>query len=164
MQNTEEIWRLVDAKREAAIELSDRVWGMPELAYTETRSCAEHTAMLREQGFRVTEKVAGIPTAVMGEAGDDVSSILIDLTQRETMNASAGFAHLQMDTRGQGSGWSLGDTPDEAPSQPQVPGVMTRGILDPAVPVERGPRPGVRAGDRSDPVGRRVPRRRAAHR
>ncbi|MBL7252721.1 acetylxylan esterase [Paractinoplanes lichenicola] len=46
--------------------------------------------------------------------------------------ASAGFAHLQMDTRGQGSGWSLGDTPDEAPSQPQVPGVMTRGILDPA--------------------------------
>ncbi|GID31620.1 acetylxylan esterase [Paractinoplanes brasiliensis] len=46
--------------------------------------------------------------------------------------ASAGFAHLQMDTRGQGSGWSLGATPDEAPSQPQVPGVMTRGILDPA--------------------------------
>ncbi|SNY41062.1 acetylxylan esterase [Paractinoplanes atraurantiacus] len=46
--------------------------------------------------------------------------------------ASAGFAHLQMDTRGQGSGWSLGVTPDEAPSQPQVPGVLTRGILDPA--------------------------------
>ncbi|WP_236045526.1 acetylxylan esterase [Paractinoplanes ovalisporus] len=46
--------------------------------------------------------------------------------------ASAGFAHLQMDTRGQGSGWSLGVTADEAPAQPQVPGVMTRGILDPA--------------------------------
>ncbi|XVV09084.1 acetylxylan esterase [Actinoplanes sp. CA-131856] len=46
--------------------------------------------------------------------------------------ASAGYAHLQMDTRGQGSGWSLGVTPDEAPSPPQVPGVLTRGILDPA--------------------------------
>ncbi|GAA2642275.1 acetylxylan esterase [Paractinoplanes durhamensis] len=46
--------------------------------------------------------------------------------------ASAGFAHLQMDTRGQGSSWSLGATPDEGPSSAQVPGVMTRGILDPA--------------------------------
>ena len=45
--------------------------------------------------------------------------------------ASAGFAHFQMDTRGQGAAWSLGDTPDEAVASPQVPGVMTRGILDP---------------------------------
>jgi len=42
--------------------------------------------------------------------------------------ASAGYAHLQMDTRGQGSGWSRGDTVDEGPTGPQVPGVMTRGI------------------------------------
>ncbi|GAA5003898.1 acetylxylan esterase [Kitasatospora paranensis] len=42
--------------------------------------------------------------------------------------ASAGFAHLQMDTRGQGSGWSRGDTPDSGPAGPQVPGVLTRGI------------------------------------
>ncbi|MFD9124295.1 acetylxylan esterase [Kitasatospora sp. NPDC059571] len=45
--------------------------------------------------------------------------------------ASAGYAHLQMDTRGQGSGWSRGDTPDSGPAGPQVPGVMTRGITDP---------------------------------
>jgi cephalosporin-C deacetylase len=45
--------------------------------------------------------------------------------------ASAGFAHLQMDTRGQGSGWSRGDTPDSGSAGPQVPGVMTRGIEDP---------------------------------
>ncbi|MDM4762503.1 acetylxylan esterase [Galbitalea sp. SE-J8] len=43
--------------------------------------------------------------------------------------AASGFAHLHMDTRGQGSGWSTGDTPDDAPpSGPQVPGVMTKGI------------------------------------
>jgi cephalosporin-C deacetylase len=42
--------------------------------------------------------------------------------------ASAGFAHLQMDTRGQGSGWSIGSTPDPDGSGPAHPGVMTRGI------------------------------------
>lgn len=45
--------------------------------------------------------------------------------------ASAGYAHLQMDTRGQGSVWSRGDTPDPWGSGPQVPGLMTRGIEDP---------------------------------
>lgn len=45
--------------------------------------------------------------------------------------ASAGYAHLQMDTRGQGSGWSRGDTPDPVGSGPQARGVMTRGIEDP---------------------------------
>jgi cephalosporin-C deacetylase len=47
--------------------------------------------------------------------------------------ASAGYAHFIMDTRGQGSSWSRGDTPDLEPqgSSPQYPGFMTRGILDP---------------------------------
>jgi cephalosporin-C deacetylase len=48
--------------------------------------------------------------------------------------ASAGYAHLVMDTRGQGSSWQTGDTPDPEPagSNPQFPGFMTRGVLDPA--------------------------------
>jgi cephalosporin-C deacetylase len=48
--------------------------------------------------------------------------------------ASAGYAHLIMDTRGQGSAWSPGSTPDlEADgSNPQYPGFMTRGVLNPA--------------------------------
>ncbi|MEU8586048.1 acetylxylan esterase [Streptomyces sp. NPDC048664] len=45
--------------------------------------------------------------------------------------ASAGFAHLVMDTRGQGSEWGGGDTPDPVGSEPAGPGVMTRGIGDP---------------------------------
>jgi hypothetical protein len=43
---------------------------MPEIAYNEYKSCAEHTAMLEQEGFRVTTGLAGIPTAVMGEAGE----------------------------------------------------------------------------------------------
>lgn len=45
--------------------------------------------------------------------------------------ASAGYAHFQMDTRGQGSGWCRGDTPDPAAAGPESPGVVTRGITDP---------------------------------
>ena len=46
--------------------------------------------------------------------------------------AAAGYAHLLMDTRGQGSTWGNGGhTPDLAGSGPAAPGVMTRGILDP---------------------------------
>jgi cephalosporin-C deacetylase len=46
---------------------------------------------------------------------------------------SAGFALFVMDTRGQGSAWSSGDTPDPEleGGNPQFPGFMTRGILDP---------------------------------
>jgi cephalosporin-C deacetylase len=46
---------------------------------------------------------------------------------------NAGYAHLVMDTRGQGSSWRTGDTPDPEPEggNPHYPGFMTRGILDP---------------------------------
>lgn len=44
---------------------------------------------------------------------------------------AAGFAHFVMDTRGQGSAWSTGDTPDEGPADPQFPGFLTRGVRSP---------------------------------
>jgi cephalosporin-C deacetylase len=54
------------------------------------------------------------------------------LVQEDTFWAAAGYAHLIMDTRGQGSGWSAGQTPDPEGSAPAQPGFMTRGITDPA--------------------------------
>lgn len=47
--------------------------------------------------------------------------------------ASAGYAHFVMDTRGQGSAWSMGDTPDlyADGGNAHFPGSMTKGILDP---------------------------------
>ncbi len=77
MRNTEQIWHIVDEKREDYIALADRVWGMPELAYGEHRSVAEHLAMLEREGFRITRDLAGIPTAVMAEAGEDGPVIAI---------------------------------------------------------------------------------------
>lgn len=45
---------------------------------------------------------------------------------------SAGYAYLIMDTRGQGSAWQRGDTPDVIDgANPFYPGFMTQGITDP---------------------------------
>jgi cephalosporin-C deacetylase len=55
------------------------------------------------------------------------------LAHERVLWATAGYAHLVMDTRGQGSGWSVGVTPDpEATGDPAQPGCLTQGILDPA--------------------------------
>ncbi|MCK6066629.1 MULTISPECIES: acetylxylan esterase [Microbacterium] len=46
--------------------------------------------------------------------------------------SAAGYGHLVMDTRGQGSGWgSGGDTADPHGAGPATPGYLTRGIDDP---------------------------------
>src|SRR6266568_1173531 len=70
MDNRSDIWLGVDAIKPRFIALSDKVWAMPEVCYTEARSAAEHLAELRHQGFRITENIAGIPTALMGEWGE----------------------------------------------------------------------------------------------
>ncbi len=70
MDNGNALWRHVDARKGRLVALSDRVWAMPEPCYTEVRSAAEHAAELRHQGFRTTEGVAAMPTALLGEAGE----------------------------------------------------------------------------------------------
>ena len=107
MQNTERIWSLVDAKRIPFQELADRVWGMPEIAYTEYRSVAEHLATLKAEGFRVTENLAGIPTAVMGEAGTGgpVIAILGEYDALPGLSQVAGIAEPKpMEAGGHGHG------------------------------------------------------------
>ena len=97
--------------------------------------------------------------------------------------AAAGYAHLVMDTRGQGSSWSPGDTPDLEGDAPagggNYPGFVTRGIGRPETLVlppadhGRGPRGGRRAaaparrrlaprGHRQEPGRRAVARGRRA--
>jgi cephalosporin-C deacetylase len=54
------------------------------------------------------------------------------LAHEQTLFAQAGYAHFVMDTRGQGSGWSVGDTPDAGTiGGPAQPGFLTQGLLDP---------------------------------
>ncbi|MGJ4930051.1 M20 family metallopeptidase [Bradyrhizobium sp. HKCCYLS2038] len=107
MDNRSEIWRGVDAIKTRFIELSDRVWSMPEVCYTEARSSAEHLAELKHQGFRITEKVAGIPTALMGEWGEagPVIAFMGEYDALPGLSQEAGVAeHRPVETGGHGHG------------------------------------------------------------
>ena len=77
IQNEETIWNLVEAKKEAFIELADRVFDTPETLYKEFQSVKEHVSTLEAEGFRITQNVCGMPTAVIGEAGDEGPIIAI---------------------------------------------------------------------------------------
>src|SRR5690348_14199045 len=110
MRNSEDIWHLVDSKKDEFIALSDRVWGMPELAYTEFKSSNEHVEVLQKEGFRVTRNVAGIPTAVIGEAGEGgpVIAILGEYDALPGLSQEAGVAEPRpIPGNGHGCGHNL---------------------------------------------------------
>src|SRR3981189_1362586 len=107
MDNRSDIWRGIDTIKARFIDLSDKVWARPEVCYTEARSAAEHLAELRHQGFRITEKVAGIPTAVMGEAGEGgrVIAFLGEYDALPGLSHEAGVAaYRPLETGGHGHG------------------------------------------------------------
>ncbi|MDT8857830.1 amidohydrolase [Paracoccaceae bacterium Fryx2] len=67
----------VEARQAAFCDLSDRIWDMPELNFAEVRSAAAHAQMIASEGFRPMSGIAGMPTAVGGEAGDGGPVIVI---------------------------------------------------------------------------------------
>ena len=112
MRNSEDVWRLVEAKEPLFADLSDRIWATPELNYQETRSSAAHAAMLEQQGFKVSIGVAGIPTAVIGEAGDEgpVIAIMGEFDALPGLSQEAGIAEqrpLQQNGNGHGCGHNM---------------------------------------------------------
>ncbi|MEL6424678.1 MAG: amidohydrolase [Pseudomonadota bacterium] len=107
MNNADPIWDHVDRHRDAFVGLSDSVFDTPETLYTEYRSVAEHTRMLEAQGFRITENAAGIPTAVVGEAGDEgpVIAILGEFDALPYLSQAPGVAeHHPLEEGGNGHG------------------------------------------------------------
>ena len=95
--SSERIWAHVDSRQKAYCALSDRIWAMPETNFAEHRSCAEHAAMLEAEGFRVHRGIAGLPTAVMGEAGEGgaVIAILGEYDALPGLSQRAGVAEKQ---------------------------------------------------------------------
>lgn len=112
MQNSDMSWAIVDEKADAFAALSDRVWDTPETNYEEYRSAAEHVAMLEAEGFRVTTGLAGMPTAVMGEAGEGgpVIAILGEYDALPGLSQEAGVAEqrpVEEGGHGHGCGHNL---------------------------------------------------------
>lgn len=93
-RNSAAIWELADAKSPAFFAMSDRIWGTPELNYQEVRSAGEHASMLEREGFRVERGVAGLPTALRGEAGagGPVIAILGEYDALPGLSQEAGLA------------------------------------------------------------------------
>ncbi|MCC1491855.1 amidohydrolase [Cognatishimia sp. F0-27] len=107
MQNADVIWSNVDRHKPDLIGLSDRVFDVPETLYNEYRSVAEHKAMLVEKGFRITENAAGIPTAILGEAGHagPVIAILGEFDALPYLSQEPGVAEPRpLDAGGNGHG------------------------------------------------------------
>ena len=93
-RNIAQIWSLADAKTPDYIALADRVWDTPELNFNEFRSAAAHREQLEREGFRITQGIAGLPTALMAEAGADgpVIAILGEYDALPGLSQQAGIA------------------------------------------------------------------------
>jgi aminobenzoyl-glutamate utilization protein B len=107
MRNSAPVWEKVEARRATYVALADRVFDAPELLYAEHRAVAEHTAALGAEGFRVTPGPAGIPTAVIGEAGDSgpVIAILGEYDALPGLSQQPGVAeHSPVEAGGAGHG------------------------------------------------------------
>ncbi len=107
LKNHHDIWDIVDAKRAAYFELSDTVWDNPETNYEEYKSSDAHAAQLEAEGFRVQRGIAGLPTAVMGEAGEEgpVIAILGEFDALPGLSQLAGIAEEQpIEAGGNGHG------------------------------------------------------------
>ena len=59
----------VEQRKDTLIALSDKIWGFAEVGFQETRSSEAIAEFLREEGFKVTLGVAGMPSAIVAEYG-----------------------------------------------------------------------------------------------
>lgn len=112
MKNEEEIWELVDKKKDHFIEFSDRIFDSPEILYKEFKSVSEHTKMLKKEGFKITEGICNMPTSVMGEYGDSgpVIALLGEFDALPGLSQEAGIAEhkpIENSRNGHGCGHNL---------------------------------------------------------
>lgn len=92
--------------------LANRVFDTPETLYAEYESVAAHRQLLEEKGFRITDQAAGLPTAVIGEAGDGgpVIAILGEFDALPMLSQEPGLAEytpLEPGANGHGCGHNL---------------------------------------------------------
>ena len=112
MKNEEQIWELVENKKEEFINFSDKIFDTPEILYQEFKSVSEHTKMLKKEGFKITEGICNMPTAVMGEYGEDgpIIAILGEFDALPGLSQEAGITKhkpVEITKNGHGCGHNL---------------------------------------------------------
>ncbi len=106
---TDAVSALIEYKQQAFFALSDQVWDSPETNYQEHQSLAAHITRLRQEGFRIQHNLAGLPTSVMGEAGEGgpVIAILGEFDALPCLSQQAGIAEQRPQVEG-GNGHGCG--------------------------------------------------------
>ena len=84
---------VLNEKAEFLYRFSDDIWTHPETAFTEFHAAARYCAVLRSEGFAVTEGLAGIPTAFSGRfgAGRPVLGILAEFDALSGLSQEGGL-------------------------------------------------------------------------
>jgi len=111
-KNYPEIWDHVTQKQARCFALSDMVFDCPELNFAEEQACLAHETVLREEGFSVARGVAGLPTALMAEAGKEgpIIAFLGEYDALPGLGQVAGLAQEKMtpnSSNGHGCGHNL---------------------------------------------------------
>jgi aminobenzoyl-glutamate utilization protein B len=105
--NAHEVWSLIEEDREVFFALGDEVWATPELNFAEFASSDAHARTLQARGFKVTRGLAGMPTAVIGEAGEGgpVIAVMGEFDALPGLSQAAGLAeHKEVERGGNGHG------------------------------------------------------------
>jgi len=66
----EQIRTIIERRKPVFQHMSDSIWGFAEFRFQEFRSSAMHKKILYDEGFRITESLAGMETAFMAEWGE----------------------------------------------------------------------------------------------
>ena len=66
MKDLDILEQVIDKKSAKILEANDKIWEYAELAFHETKSAALLKAILKDEGFTLTEGDAGIPTCFTG--------------------------------------------------------------------------------------------------
>ena len=102
---------VIDEKKDFLDGVADSLWETPELAFAEHRSAATLIAALKQEGFRVEENLAGIPTAFSGTfgSGSPVIGILGEFDALSGLGQESGALCQKPDGKenGQGCGHNL---------------------------------------------------------
>lgn len=65
----QEAIQAIGQKQDMLFELSRKIWENPELQFHEWKAVELYSEVLKKEGFAVTENLAGMPTALVGEYG-----------------------------------------------------------------------------------------------
>ena len=108
----EELYQIIEAKKEEILSLSDKIWDYAELSMLEVRSTKAYVELLKAEGFQVEENLCGIPTAFSGTygSGSPKIGILGEYDALSGLSQEPGVAEkkpLVEDGCGQGCGHNL---------------------------------------------------------